>query len=375
MNARGRIFCALWLALIVLLGAQFSSIAGAQGGPTLIPVDSVVLQENDSVFIGMVGGFAVSGAGRYFVADRRNAKVLEFSADGKYVKAFGRRGRGPGEFIEPDPVALDGDSLLIVFGRPNLHVFDLRSGDLRWQRAPGAGIPEVLVVHDGRIFSNAVIGREPNRRTSLAVVAEAHDVVAYGGPLPAPLGESPTIDRMYGFLAFALWGADSVAVAFAGASDWIFLGRFGAPSTYDSIGVAPGSRRGGPTAALLKRIVTTPDLVTPHEYYAPSVPWALGRLSGGLIGYVTFDLDASVLISSKRTTGVIRASVVDARSRQSCSDVLIPVPRDPQPRALFRADTLFVISQEETKDLQPRTIVRKYRLGTASCKWAPSPRE
>ena len=372
MNARGGIPCARRLALAVLLCAQFSAVAGAQGGPTLIPIDSVVFRENDSVFVGSVGGFAVSGAGQYFVADRRNYKVLEFSADGQFIKAFGRRGRGPGEFTDPSAVALDGDSLLIVFGRPNLHVFDVRSGDLRWQRAPGAGVPSVLVVHAGRIFSNAVVTREPSRRTSLAVVAEAHDAVAYGGPLPAPLGESRTIDRMYGFLQFALWGTDSVAVAFAGASDWIFLGRFGAPSTYDSIRVAPGFRRGGPTAGLLKRIVSTPDLVKPEETYALSAPWALGRLSRGLIGYVTFDRDASVV---SRMTGEIHASVIDARSRQSCSDVLIPVPSDPQPRALFRADTLFVLSQEETKDLQPRTIVRKYRLGIAQCKWVPSPQE
>ena len=71
MKERGGILCALRVALAALLCAPFITAAGAQGRPTLIPIDSIVLRESDSAFVGMVGGFAVSSAGEYFIADRR----------------------------------------------------------------------------------------------------------------------------------------------------------------------------------------------------------------------------------------------------------------------------------------------------------------
>lgn len=330
--------------------------------PALIAFDSVVLSENDSVFVGLVGGFGVAPTGRYFVSDRRNQVVFEFSSRGQHVRTFGRRGRGPGEFTDPRALAVGGDTLLVVYGGINLHAFDLRTGDLLWQRLPGARMLQVLSVHQGRVLSNAVLGQTQGKRASLAAISGAHDSAQRGGPLPAPFGDSPVIDQSFGFLQMALWSRDSVAVALAGASDWIFVGRFGT-TAYDSVFVPRVARRAGPSQRLIQELKRDPSGVEPADLFRVSAPWALGKLSDGGYGYVTME----PVQENNRITGVIRASKVHPQGTKTCADMLIPVPIDPQPRAVFGGDTLFVLSQDETRELVPRTTIRKYLLSTVDC--------
>ena len=49
--------------------------------------------------------------GNIFVADGHgpdsNARIVKFSADGKFIKAWGKHGSGPGEFNVPHTIALD----------------------------------------------------------------------------------------------------------------------------------------------------------------------------------------------------------------------------------------------------------------------------
>jgi hypothetical protein len=53
----------------------------------------------------------VAPAGTIFVADGHggdsNARVVKFSADGKFITAWGKKGSAPGEFNEPHGIALD----------------------------------------------------------------------------------------------------------------------------------------------------------------------------------------------------------------------------------------------------------------------------
>jgi sugar lactone lactonase YvrE len=72
----------------------------------------------------------VAPNGTIFVADGHggdtNARIMKFSADGKFIKAWGRRGMGPGEFDAPHGLAMDGAGRLFVADRSNsrLQIFD-----------------------------------------------------------------------------------------------------------------------------------------------------------------------------------------------------------------------------------------------------------
>ena len=72
--------------------------------------------------------FAVTAKdGSIFVADGHgNSRIIKLSADGKFIKAWGRKGSAPGEFATPHALALDSQGRLFVADRENnrLQIFD-----------------------------------------------------------------------------------------------------------------------------------------------------------------------------------------------------------------------------------------------------------
>ena len=72
----------------------------------------------------------VAPNGDIFVADghgdKTNARIVKFSKDGKFIKAWGKEGKGPGEFDQPHGLAMDSAGRLFVADRANsrLQIFD-----------------------------------------------------------------------------------------------------------------------------------------------------------------------------------------------------------------------------------------------------------
>ncbi len=70
---------------------------------------------------------AITPDGQVFVSDGYgNARIVHFDVDGKFVKAWGKLGTGPGEFSLPHAIALDSKGRLYVADRNNarVQVFD-----------------------------------------------------------------------------------------------------------------------------------------------------------------------------------------------------------------------------------------------------------
>jgi len=57
---------------------------------------------------------------------RPNDRIFKFSKDGKYIKSWGKRGSGPGEFNTPHQLAMDSTGRLFVADRVNnrIQIFD-----------------------------------------------------------------------------------------------------------------------------------------------------------------------------------------------------------------------------------------------------------
>ena len=55
-----------------------------------------------------------------------NSRVLKFSRDGKFITAFGKKGSGPGEMDQPHALAMDSAGRLFVGDRSNnrILIFD-----------------------------------------------------------------------------------------------------------------------------------------------------------------------------------------------------------------------------------------------------------
>jgi sugar lactone lactonase YvrE len=70
---------------------------------------------------------AIAADGDIFVADGHvNARVVKFSKDGKFIKAWGTKGPSPGQFNVPHTIAIDSTGRVFVGDRNNnrIQIFD-----------------------------------------------------------------------------------------------------------------------------------------------------------------------------------------------------------------------------------------------------------
>ncbi|HEY7664012.1 MAG TPA: peptidyl-alpha-hydroxyglycine alpha-amidating lyase family protein [Xanthobacteraceae bacterium] len=80
----------------------------------------------------------VAPNGDIFVADghggNTNARIVKFAPDGSFIKAWGKKGSGPGEFDTPHSLAMDSRGRLFVADRQNnrIQIFD-QEGNYRHQ--------------------------------------------------------------------------------------------------------------------------------------------------------------------------------------------------------------------------------------------------
>lgn len=89
----------------------------------------------------MPSAIAVAANGDIFVGDGHggdsNARVVKFSKDGKFIKEWGKKGTGPGDFETPHAMAIDSQGLLYVGDRGNgrIQIFDQNGRYLReWKQ-------------------------------------------------------------------------------------------------------------------------------------------------------------------------------------------------------------------------------------------------
>ncbi len=90
--------------------------AGAKGVDYFWQPNDVLVAPNGDVFV----------AEGHSDADTANARILKFSKDGKFIKAFGKKGTGPGELAQPHALAMDSQGRLFVGDRSNnrIQIFD-----------------------------------------------------------------------------------------------------------------------------------------------------------------------------------------------------------------------------------------------------------
>lgn len=348
-----------FLVATAIVGAPLEpATSQPPGSPRLVAVDSVIVKETADIFIGRMSGFAVSASGVYYVTDAANFRVLEIEQSGRISRTFGRQGQGPGELSRPTHITLVGQNLLVALDGAKLVTFDLGSGRSAWQR-PLPRISDGIGVSGSTIV---VTGLSVPRRSSLVLFSGPDDVARHGGPFPHPYGRAAPIDGTFGFaLRVAPLRGDSVLIAFH-ANEYVYWGSL-ASNRFDSLHVARSARNGAPPAAIDR---ASHDMQALQETaYALSAPWALAQLGGGRIAYVA--LDQRLLAG--RLAGTIYVSVIDRNTRRTCADARVPIHDDPPGYVAFVGDTMVVAHQDEDASLNPRTIIRRYRLETQACAW------
>jgi len=164
-SVRGAAVRAMIAALALALGAA----AGAEERPVKrLTAAEIAGPENaeDAAVLGRPLALALGG-GVLFVADAQDCAIKVFSKEGRFLRAFGRKGQGPGELSFPSGVAAAGDRVLVADKfNSRVQVFD-RDG-----RPAGAfAVPflpdKVHALADGAVL---VTGNPSGKRKGEAIV-------------------------------------------------------------------------------------------------------------------------------------------------------------------------------------------------------------
>ena len=89
-----------------------------------------------------------------YVVDAGSCRVLVFDFEGKFLRAVGRKGQGPGEFATPTGIGLTGDGGFAVADRDNnrIQLFGPDGLFARSVTVKGTRVADLLVI-DGRFFT------------------------------------------------------------------------------------------------------------------------------------------------------------------------------------------------------------------------------
>ncbi len=354
MRSRSSIAGLACLALIST-GCASESNQVFTGRPALVAIDSVQLEENDSLFVGEASGFALASDGAFLISDHRNAVVHVYSRRGAHLASLGRRGDGPEEWSRGPFFVKSEDSLIAVADGNRFKVLQYPSGRVlnELQRPPGSGL--VAFSGGGAWFR----GIDRSQKTTFERIGQDGATVR-GGTFTEAMGRSATVDNMFSFIAVAPLPQNRVAIAYQN-SDHVFFGPVAGP--FDSIAVPVVERRGA-RLDLLNAIEDANPQTAQRAAYQPSYPFLLtSTASDSRLAYVTIDQQ----FEGNRMTGQPFLSLVDLERSQACADARIPGPVDPQPWVEIHGDTAFVLTQDAGTSGRPRSIIRAFMIDQRQC--------
>ncbi|HEU4799488.1 MAG TPA: 6-bladed beta-propeller [Gemmatimonadales bacterium] len=354
----------LWPPALVVLAAACSG-GGAPGGtgvgmgapPTVVVSDSVVLEENDSLYLGDPAYLAPLSSGGYLVTDGMQARVVHFDADGRLVGVIGNKGRGPGEFASPFAVIERPDGTIAVSDAEldRISVFDA-THELMFDVSTAA------IVRDAALIGPDVWLAGTNQADATGLTRWTADTVLRSSlPIPDTYRAIPPLAGIHHAVQLDAWG-DSLLVAFSGTSEIMLAGPDGVPVAAVTV---PAVRRKGVTREALQKMAN-PATPFPEMFSAISALFGLHRRSDGSIMAVHFDqvLDGNAIESE------VFASLLSADRTRACVDAPVALVGETQPVIAFRGDTLLVLEQL-TQSEPVVTVIRKLLVEDDACAWQP----
>jgi sugar lactone lactonase YvrE len=143
----------------------------------------------------------VAPNGDIFVADGHggdtNARIVKFAKDGKFIKAWGKKGAGPGEFNVPHRLAFDSSGRLFVADRANsrIQIFDQDGKFLaEWKqfgRPSGVFIDKNDVIYVADSESNNTQNPGFKRGLYIGSAKDGKVTALIPDPLPVKEGSGP----------------------------------------------------------------------------------------------------------------------------------------------------------------------------------------
>jgi streptogramin lyase len=170
-------------------------------GTLLMTLGTAGVKGRTETTFNMPTDVVVSPKGAVFVADGgttpdTNARIVEFTKDGKFIKAFGTPGDGPGQLSEPHSIAMDSRGRLFVGDRRNnsrIQIFNQDGTFLEeWKQF---GIPsEIFIDHHNVMYVSNSLEKDATKRGIYVSSAKDGRITAFI-PNPDPSQELMVPDR------------------------------------------------------------------------------------------------------------------------------------------------------------------------------------
>ena len=348
-----------WLAVAVLLSTP---IPGLAAQPTVEVRDSVVLEESSDDYLVYPGSVAPDRTGGYLVTDYRQPRVFHYSAEGRLIRSYGKRGQGPGEWEEAQ-IALPhgGNHVLVLSWKPfAVQRFERSTGRFE-ERFPLRGYVESAVVEgDGLWLSGPhYTPRSAVRRLQLGD-DEAEPVV----DLPKPYTEGSPVGGMFNSVPFTKW-ADTLLVAFMPLREVILANENG--RELDRFAVPAVHRRQAPAdpEAAIEENLRNADYFSTFSLF--SLARGVHRRSDGSFLLVHGDFTGD---DPPLRTETLWVSVVHRDRASACPDARVSLGPESHPVVGFEDDTLLVLEQV-LRGGDAATVLRRIAVEADDCDWVP----
>lgn len=331
----------------------------ASGGPALVPIGSVRLAQNDTLYLGRPVAMAAAPDGSLYVVDAFFGRAVHFGPAGEVRRVIGRKGKGPGELeIAVFPV-LVGDSLLLISDdrQPSMNVFDAHTGGFLRRILLGGAIREVTLGGPRPTFGLIDHGR----RTGLLEWDPATDRTRSFVPLAEEYLAAPAFAGVFTIVAVDRW-ADSMVVGFSGLNSLQLMDSEG--RSLRTVTLPVRHRKGVPEDIVAR--FNDERIPFPERFGMNSALFHVRRLSDGRFALLHYDqrLEGPQII----TTAWV--SVLSAGLDSACVDGALATTKDAQPVSIFAGDTLMVLEQRIGDSTEVEARVTRYRIETGNCSWA-----
>lgn len=363
--------------------AQPTTEATVRDGPRLILEDSLVLRESGDFYAGQPSMLLVAADSSYFVVDTYSARVLRFDASGRPIRAYGRRGEGPGEFLNIMGVAsfVHDDVLAVADGRPpismELELFGVDSGEHLGQVSLD-GVVTALAVEDERLWAGGMdidqwnaLGSAPWGRLSELDDVDGPIISLDQVPVPRPYVDNRQIMIMGG-LAVMDVGQNDVLISFRTSPYILRVSHDG--HVVDTIPLRQRERRGVPADDEFISMATLPASASPEqtqEFHTEldrsvSLLLQVSRDTAGRIFTVHADVER---VGRRDFAGVLYVSSMTGDGATQCSDTFVPASDAAFPVAVLRGSNLYVLDQRIASGGagDVRTVVRKFAVDPDRC--------
>lgn len=359
-----------WWSLLALCGACTAAPTDPAAGALVRLTDSVVIEDRDTFPRSpFAAGSARTRDGHLFV--EVEDRVLHFDPQGRFVRAIGRPGDGPGELRRiSGPQLLPGDSLLAVVSAAGNRIVVFRVAD----GTAAAEIPVADVLHAGQhwvargdtMLIPALFDRRPYRRWVPG------DSVRVWGRAPRALDARLGMAyQMGGLVALAARSSGYLALSPADSAV-VVLRDDGSVRGY--VDVPRRLRRALPADAEA-RYQTMLDESPPRLELLAPMTMGLHRRPGGGYIVVHFDGVAELLGDLEGFAyhdTVYWVTLLSEDLARACVDGRLPAAPEDLVRPLFVGDTIVLYVRGEDPSGQPQGVLRRYLVSDDGCAWQPT---